>query len=90
MRDEIEGAAACRRSYDGAALLTFFVYLLGYLPGLVVNIYFLAEARRTARIAGRSPAGLGCLWGLLLVGLLPLIAVGSMIVAALLGAWMGP
>lgn len=73
--DDMERAIARQKSYVGAAVITFLVYWLFYLPGLIVNVLYLADARKTARVAGSAPAGLGCLWIMLILGLLPLIVI---------------
>ncbi len=75
MTDDTERAIARQKSYITAAVITFVVYWFFYLPGLIVNLLYLTEARKTAKIAGRSPAGLGCLWAMLIIGLLPLLLI---------------
>ncbi len=71
----MERALARQKSYVGAAVLTFVLYCVFYLPGLIFNIIYLADAKKTARVAGQSPAGVGCLWALLVLGLLPLLVL---------------
>jgi len=72
---EIEKAIARQKGYIGASVITFFVYWLFYLPGLIVNLLYLNDAKKTAKIAGQKPAGYGCLVALLVIGLFPLIAI---------------
>jgi hypothetical protein len=82
---EMEQAIARQKSYVGAAVLTFLLYCLGYLPGLIVNCLYLDDARKTAKVAGVTPTGVGCLWLMLVLGLLPLVLllliIGSCIAA---------
>lgn len=46
--------------YTASAFLILFLYWLGYLPGLIVNIFKLMQAFETQAQYGRAP-GLGCL-----------------------------
>jgi hypothetical protein len=57
--------------YTGKAVIVLILYFLAYIPGLIVNIVFLAEASRTKAQYGSAP-GMGCLVALLI---LPLIAL---------------
>ncbi len=57
--------------YTGKAVIVLILYFLAYLPGLIVNIVFLAEASRTKAQYGSAP-GMGCLIATLI---LPLIAI---------------
>lgn len=82
--DEMEKAIARQKSYIGPAVLTFFVYWLFYLPGLIVNLLYLNDANRTSRVAGQKPTGYGCLIVLFFLGILPLIFT-VMIILSLLG-----
>jgi hypothetical protein len=70
---EMERAIARQKSYVGASVVTFVVYWLFYLPGLIVNLMYLNEANKTSDIAGEKPSGYGCLVFMLILGLLPLI-----------------
>jgi hypothetical protein len=58
---EMEIAAARMKSYTGAAVLVFILYMLFYIPGLIVNFIYYGEAQRMQRIAGHSLPGSGCL-----------------------------
>ena len=71
----MERAIARQKSYVGAAVLVLLLYCLFYLPGLIVNCLYLDDARKTAKVAGTTPTGVGCLWIMLLLGLLPLIVI---------------
>ena len=66
---ELEKAIARQKSYIGPAIITFIVYWLFYLPGLIVNLLYLSDAKKTAKIAGQKPSGYGCLVVLLVIGL---------------------
>jgi hypothetical protein len=59
--DDPVAAQARLRSYVGPAIITMLLYLLLWLPGLVVNIVWLSEARKTERLAGTTLPGVGCL-----------------------------
>jgi hypothetical protein len=69
-RSDLDQAAALNKSYLAPAAVVFFLYTLGYIPGLVFNLLFLSEARQTKRMTGRTPSGYEVLWGLLILGLL--------------------
>lgn len=58
---ELKRALASQKSYVTPALITFVLYCVFYIPGLIFNIIFLNEAEKTARIAGEKPSGMGCL-----------------------------
>lgn len=58
---EMERAAARMKSYTGASVLVFFLYLLFFIPGLIVNFIYYSEAQRMQRIAGHPLPGQGCL-----------------------------
>jgi len=62
-------AAAQMKDFTSSAILTFFLYLLFFIPGLIFNIMYLREAERVQRLAGRKPTGMGCLQLLLIVNL---------------------
>lgn len=47
--------------YTRKAVITFFLYFCGYIPGLISNIAWLSSALSTRARFGRSPGGLGCL-----------------------------
>lgn len=68
----MERALALQKSYVGAAAITFVLYCFFWLPGLIVNCLYLADAARIAKIAGRTTTGVGCLWFMLFLGFLPL------------------
>ena len=84
MSDDMERAIARQKSYVTAAVITFVVYWFFYFPGLIVNLLYLADARKTAKVAGTAPAGLGCLWMMLILGLLPLILIVMLIAGVLI------
>jgi hypothetical protein len=60
--------------YTGFAFAILIFYFLGYLPGLVLNIVKLFQARETKRQYGYVPSGYGCLFALLIVcGISPVV-----------------
>lgn len=84
----VERALARSKSFTGKAVATLVLYIVLWFPGLVANVLFLNEAKRTQEIAGQSLPGVGCLtwllwlnlWGCILaIGLIAacLAAVGS-------------
>lgn len=70
---ELERSIAAQKSYVGASLAVFLLYLLFYFPGLVFNMMWLREASAVQRSTGKAPPGKGCLTLMLVVGLVPLI-----------------
>lgn len=88
---------ALTKSYVGVAFLTWFLYWLLYLPGLIMNIVYLQEANRIKQATGVTPSGKGCLdallifyvWIPLALGILALIlaAVGAINLQDLLGSF---
>lgn len=62
MGQEMEYALRAQKSYAGSAWLTFFLYFIGlYIGGIIANFLFLSDAKRTAEVIGREPAGMTCL-----------------------------
>lgn len=58
--------AAAVRSYLTPAIITLILYIIFWLPGLIVNIVYLASANETKRLSGgRKPEGYGCLVSML-------------------------
>ena len=88
--DDMEKAIARQKSYIGPAILTFFVYWLFYLPGLIVNLLYLKDANRTARVAGQKPSGYGCLIVLFILGIFPFIITVLLALALLGGSTTAP
>jgi hypothetical protein len=80
-------------SFLMAAAVTFIGYIVFWVPGLILNLYFLSAARKAARETGREPAGLGVLRALfvlcvyvplaIVAALTLLVIVGSLIALAL-------
>ena len=86
MGDEVVKAIHATKSYVGSAFLTFILYYIGfYIIGLIANLLFLSDAKKTRQITGASPSGRGCLilllWThlfiplLLILGLIGLISL---------------
>ncbi len=74
-------------SFLMASAITFVGYFLFWVPGLILNVYFLDGARRVAREAGREPAGLGVLRALLILFVyLPLAIVGALTMLVIVGS----
>jgi Skp family chaperone for outer membrane proteins len=74
---ELERAILRTQDLTSAAVLTFILYLLFWLPGLIVNLVYLDKASRIKRSAGQEPAGAGCLIALLVIfGIVPIVLLG--------------
>jgi len=74
-------------SFLMAAAFTFVGYFLFWVPGLILNVYFLDGARRAKRETGREPAGLGVLRALLILFVyVPLAVVGALTMLVLVGS----
>ena len=87
---DIEKAVARNKSYVGPAVLTFFLYLLFWIPGLIVNLIYFIDARKKAKIIGAKPSGYGCLIALFIWAIFPLVAVILLIVALLSPSAIAP
>lgn len=64
---ETEIAIARQKSYVGSAIITLIAYWFFWLPGLIFNIMYINDAKRSQAIAGHKLPGVGCLWILLLL-----------------------
>jgi hypothetical protein len=74
-------------TYLPAATATFLAYFFFWVPGLILNLYFLDAAKRAKVETGREPAGLGALRALLILFVyVPLAGVGALAALAILGA----
>ena len=78
---ELERAVARTKSYTGAAVLTFVLYWLLWLPGFIVNVIYYREAKRMERVAGQNLPGVGCLsimfwWQIVMLALVALLIFG--------------
>lgn len=47
--------------YMGKAILTFVLYIFGWLFGFILNVVFYNDAKRDRERYGRTPDGFGCL-----------------------------
>ena len=87
---DFEVTTARMKSYTGSAVLTFILYWLFWLPGLIVNYMFYSEAKRMEKIAGQSLPGVGrlsvMLWLNAIVLVLALLGVCLLIVMFASGA----
>lgn len=71
-------------SFVLSAVAVFWAYFFFWLPGLILNLYFLDAARRAKLETGKEPAGLNALRGLrILFVYLPLAAVTILTLLAL-------
>lgn len=77
--NDMEVVVARNKSYISAAVLTLILYWIFWLPGLIVNVMYLNEASRNQQIGGEKLPGVGCLWLLLILNLLPLLALCGII-----------
>lgn len=68
-----EQIAARNRSFTGTAVLVFLLYWFFWIPGFIVNIISYNEAKRVQRVAGQSPAGLGCLTAMLILAVISIV-----------------
>jgi hypothetical protein len=74
-------------SFLMASVVTFMGYFVFWIPGLILNAYFLDGARRVARETGREPAGLGMLRALLVLFVyVPLTLLGIVTMLIVVGA----
>ena len=78
-------------SFYGEAFLVLLMYWFGYLPGLVINLYFLDKASAYYRATGYQAGGVGCLRAMLwvfagLVLLAIFLVVGIALVTVLVAA----
>jgi len=74
-------------SYLMASVVAFLAYFFFWVPGLILNLYFLDAARFVKRQTGREPAGLGALRALLVLFVyVPLACVGALAMIALIGS----
>ena len=71
--NDLEKAIASQKSYIGASAVVFLLYWFFYFPGLIVNIMYINDAEKTKKISKETPSGYGCLYFLLVIGLLPLL-----------------
>jgi hypothetical protein len=79
-------AVASMRDYTTPAVITLVLYWVFWLPGLITNLVYWARARADRNITGIAPGGMGCLVALFWVlGVLP-VAIGFIIVLAIIGA----
>jgi hypothetical protein len=82
----MQQAVAASKSYYAEAFITLVLYWLFWLPGIIANVIFIADARTKSQIAGRSLPGLGCLWILLFFNLvIPAIVCGLLVITGGLG-----
>ncbi|HLY10782.1 MAG TPA: protein kinase [Planctomycetota bacterium] len=74
-------------SFLMASVVAFLAYFFFWVPGLILNLYFLDAARTVRRETGREPAGLGALRALLILFVyVPLAGVGALAMLVLIGS----
>lgn len=72
--EKFSATMAAHKSYTGASVLVFFMYCLLYIPGLILNVIYLRDAKRIEKMTGVKPQGTGCLTALIwLLFWIPLI-----------------
>ena len=54
---ESERAIARQKDYIGACVVTFLLYWLFWIPGVIINIMYLSAAKKTRDISGVEPTG---------------------------------
>ena len=77
--DDMHRAIASNKSYVTAAIITFVAYIFFWLPGVIFNVMYINDARRSQQAAGHSLPGVGCLYFLLVVNLLWIFLVCSLV-----------
>lgn len=70
---DMQRALAAQKSYVSSAVIIFVLYLFFWLPGLIFNVMYINDANKTKRMSGQTPSGVGCLYILLVLNILPLI-----------------
>ncbi len=65
--------AAAQKNYTTNAVWGLLLYFLFWLPGLLVNCFYLYDAYQTRRVTGQSPQGMGCLWTTLILFSFPFL-----------------
>src|SRR5258708_9244224 len=70
------------KNYTTNAVWVMLLYLVLYIPGLIANVAYLADALNTKQRVGHNPQGLGCLQALLLLQVIPCIIAVILIVSA--------
>ena len=59
--------AAAQKNYTTNAVWGLLLYFLFWLPGLLVNCYYLYDAYQTKKVTGHNPQGMSCLWTTLIL-----------------------
>jgi hypothetical protein len=76
-------AVLARRSFGLPVVATFLGYLLCWVPGALLNWYFLCEARRVRRLTGIPPRGLDLLTIMMVLFVyLPFGALAALLIAS--------
>jgi len=67
MGTELAVALAAQKSFGSKAFLCWVMYWFFWLPGFIMNIVYLNEAKQVEQLTGSKPPGKGCLSLLLFV-----------------------
>lgn len=82
--DQVYVTHSSKRDYTTMSLIILVLYWIFWLPGLIVNIIMLNEARNEQSSTGIRPNGMGCLWALLLFNVVPLLLFCAIISSVVL------
>jgi hypothetical protein len=74
-------AIARQKSYITPAVITLVLYFFLWIPGLIANIFYLMDARKTKTSIGQNPSGMGCLWALLAWQMVTIVALCLLVTA---------
>lgn len=84
---EREQALARMKSYTGAAILVFLLYLFFYPVGLVANLIYYKEAQHMERMAGTSLPGTSALGFMIFLNIaFSFMAIGGFMIVLFLVA----
>ncbi|HEY7340669.1 MAG TPA: hypothetical protein VH591_07300 [Ktedonobacterales bacterium] len=64
--------------FTGNAWVCVALYAAMWIPGLIMSIVYLMQARRVQRETGQQVFGMGCLWTTLIIGIVP-VAIAVLI-----------
>jgi hypothetical protein len=67
--NDMQRAIASNKSYVSSAVITFIAYMIFWIPGLIFNVMYINDARKSQQVAGHSLPGVGCLYVLLIVNI---------------------
>ncbi len=73
---------ASQKNYTTNAVWGLLLYFLFWLPGLLVNCYYLYDAYQTKKVTGYNPQGMSCLWTTLILFNFPFLFLLYLLVIA--------